>query len=171
MLRLMTKTPSNRPACEPDWPELRRRLVRFASALTGSVEEAEDLTQQTFAALLAKAPGAADHAGYARTTLTRLWIDRQRSLRRRARTLRAYAATLLDHAAPKDPAGHVEQTARARRAIDLLPPRQRAAIVMRLVEGLDYATIARELGCEVGAVRASLHLARASLRESLGDRS
>ncbi len=169
MLRLMATTPSTSPAREPDWPDLRRRLVRFATALTRSVEEAEELTQQTFAALLAKAPDSADHFGYARTTLTRLWLDRQRSLRRRFRALRTAAAGFLDHRADRDRLDAMEQAERARRAIELLPARQRAALVMRLIEGLDYDTIAESLGCDAGAVRSSLHLARTRLREALGD--
>ena len=169
MLRLMPTTPSTSPAREPDWPELRRVLVRFATALARNADEAEDLTQQTFAALLAKAPESADHLGYARTTLTRLWLDRQRSLRRRLRVLRAAAAGMLDHKPDRDPLDTREQVERARRAIEALPPRQRAALVMRLVEGLDYDTIASTLGCDAGAVRSSLHLARARLRECLGD--
>lgn len=171
MLRLMAPTPSTRPARQPDWDELRRRLVRYATALTRSVDEAEELTQQTFAALLAKVPDSADHLGYARTTLTRLWLDRQRSLKRRLRMLRSLATGRPGHRTQPDGLDASEQVATARRAIDRLPSRQRAAMVMRLVEGLDYETIAESLGCDAAAVRSSLHLARARLRAALGERS
>jgi len=169
MLRLMAPTPSTHAAREPDWADLRQRLNRYAAALTGGADEADELTQQTFASLLAKAPRSADHLGYARTTMTRLWLDRQRSLKRRVRVLRSIAATWLDRRPDADRLDVSEQAARAQRAIETLPPRQRAALVMRLIEGLDYATIAASLGCDAGAVRSSLHLARASLRETLGE--
>jgi len=165
----MHTTPSTSPAREPDWPDLRRRLIRYATALTRSPDEAEELTQQTFAALLAKAPDAADHFGYARTTLTRLWLDRQRSLRRRLRAMRTVASGWLGHRPDHDSLSDGEQVARVQREIQRLPARQRAALVMRLIEGLDYDTIAESLGCDAGAVRSSLHLARARLRHALGE--
>ncbi len=165
----MTPTPSTQKAREPDWVDLRNRLVRFATALTRSADEAEELTQQTFAALLAKAPDSVDHLGYARTTLTRLWLDRQRSFRRRVCALRALAFSRSVDRSDADRLESSEQLQGAQREIDRLPPRQRAALVMRLIEGLDYDTIAASLGCDVGAVRSSLHLARARLRASLGD--
>ncbi|HRJ49926.1 MAG TPA: RNA polymerase sigma factor, partial [Phycisphaerales bacterium] len=150
---------------EEHWQAISRRLHRYALALCGESNEAEDLAQQTIATLLHRAPDLADHAGYARRTLTRLWIDRQRTFRRRfARMMNAAVESIT----PGPPAGHAlelaERLDRTRRAIASLPPRQRAAITLRLVEGLDYPAIADAIGCEVASVRSNLHLARASLR-------
>lgn len=150
---------------EEHWEVISRRLHRYALALCGEPNEAEDLAQQTIATLLQRAPDLADHAGYARRTLTRLWIDRQRTFRRRfARLMNAAVESIT----PGQPAGHAleiaERLDRTRRAIASLPPRQRAAITLRLVEGLDYPAIADAIGCEVSAVRSSLHLARAAVR-------
>ncbi len=55
----------------------------------------------------------------------------------------------------------------AKEAIDSLPARQRAALLLRVVEGLSYEAIAEALECEVGAVRANLHLARMKVRSRL----
>ncbi len=55
-------------------------------------------------------------------------------------------------------------------ALRALPARQRAVVVLRLVEELDYAQIAETLDCSVGSVRSILHLARTRLRASLGER-
>ncbi len=153
-----------------DWEAITGRLRRFALALCGNHAEAEDLAQQTLASLLAKAPGRADHMGYARRTLTRLWLDRQRSVRRRLARWWLLAAGPFDGSREGVGGGeHQEQVALVRRAIDRLPPRQQAVITLRLVEGLDYERIAEAIGCEVSAVRANLHLARARLRAVLGD--
>ncbi|MDT5027234.1 MAG: hypothetical protein QOE61_3660, partial [Micromonosporaceae bacterium] len=45
-----------------------------------------------------------------------------------------------------------------------LPPRQRAALVLRYYEGLADNDIAEVLGCAVGTVRASVSRALATLR-------
>ena len=58
---------------------------------------------------------------------------------------------------------------RVRRAIETLPPMQRAVVVLRLVEELDYADIAATLGCSVQAVRANLHLGRQRVRRLAGE--
>ena len=44
--------------------------------------------------------------------------------------------------------------------LDRLTPAGRAALVLREVEGLDYAEIANVLGVPVGTVRSRLHSAR-----------
>lgn len=154
-----------------DWEMVSRRLNRYAAALCGNQVEAEDLAQQTLASLLAKRPAKADHMGYARRTLTRLWLDQQRSLRRRfARAVAAASARVGTMVLPHAPAEMHEQVREVREAIDALPPRQRVIITLRLVEGLDYQAIADAMECDVGAVRASLHLARARVRAVLGEK-
>jgi RNA polymerase sigma factor (sigma-70 family) len=52
-------------------------------------------------------------------------------------------------------------------AIRGLPARQRDALFLRHYLDFDYASIAETLGIEVGTVSATLHAARASLRQSL----
>jgi RNA polymerase sigma factor (sigma-70 family) len=152
-----------------DWTALSGRLQRSALALTGSHADADDLTQQTLATLLARRPDKVSHVGYARTTMLRLWLDRQRSLRRRLGRLGRLATGLEPWHVDRDDSGVHEETVRMQEALGKLPPRQRAVIVLRLVEELDYAQIAETLQCSVGAVRSTLHLARARLRDALGE--
>lgn len=54
-----------------------------------------------------------------------------------------------------------------RKAIHDLPARQRDALFLRHYLDFDYAAIAATLGVEVGTVSATLHAARAALRDSL----
>lgn len=163
---------------DPDWGRLAGMLRRYALALSGNAAEADDLAQQTLARLLARQAGKADHVGYARQTLTRLWLDRQRSLKRRLARLAAIARhpTAASHGARQraadDPSGSSAQreTARqVRRAVSALPPMQRAVVVLRLIEDMDYAHIADILETSEDSVRSSLHLARKRLRTILGD--
>ena len=54
-------------------------------------------------------------------------------------------------------------------AIDALPDRYRAVVVMHDVEGYTHEEIAETLGVEVGTSKAQLSRARAKLRETLAD--
>ncbi len=56
-----------------------------------------------------------------------------------------------------------------RAAIQEVPPRQRAVLVMRIYDGLDYASVARTLGCSEGAAKANFHFAMQKLRGYLKD--
>jgi DNA-directed RNA polymerase specialized sigma24 family protein len=55
------------------------------------------------------------------------------------------------------------------RAIDGLSHRQRQAVDLHYFVGLDVATVAEVMKCAPGTVKATLHQARARLRELLGD--
>jgi RNA polymerase sigma-70 factor (sigma-E family) len=55
------------------------------------------------------------------------------------------------------------------RAVRGLPPRQRAAIVLRYFSDLDDAEIADALGCSVSTVRSQISRALTSLRVAAGD--
>lgn len=149
-----------------DWPAVLGRLRRYALRLTRRADECDELVQQTIVMLLERQPQRAAHWGYARQTLTRLWIDQQRTFRRRAlHWLRLAAGTglLATPPAPTDSA----ENATLQSAIESLPPLQRACIVLRLIEDLEYPEIATTVGCSVTAVRANLHLARRRLRDQL----
>ena len=54
------------------------------------------------------------------------------------------------------------------RAVDRLPPRARAVLVLHDVEGWRHEDIAAELGMAVGTSKAQLHRARGLLRRMLG---
>lgn len=55
------------------------------------------------------------------------------------------------------------------RALRELPPRQRAAVVLRYYEDLTEAQTAEALGCAVGTVKSQVSAALRSLRTHLGD--
>ncbi|MBL8762661.1 MAG: sigma-70 family RNA polymerase sigma factor [Phycisphaerae bacterium] len=164
-------TPNSRhdDAGTTDWRALASRLESLAMALTRNQADADDLVQQTLLKLLGKAPERADHLGYARATMTRAWLDEQRSVRRRVR--RMFDAARLHPTIHQDRAAldESELIERVGRAIDTLPPRQRAVFALRLMEGLDYEAIAQVLDCSIETVRASLHLARQRVRRHLGE--
>ena len=62
-----------------------------------------------------------------------------------------------------------ERRLRFERAIASLPPKHRAVLVMREVEGLSYEEIAQTLKCRPGTVMSHLFNARRLLVQKLGD--
>ncbi|MBN1594258.1 MAG: RNA polymerase sigma factor [Candidatus Coatesbacteria bacterium] len=52
-------------------------------------------------------------------------------------------------------------------AIQKIPPRQRAVLVMRVYDGMDYAEVAKTLGCSQGAAKANFHFAMQKLKKHL----
>jgi RNA polymerase sigma factor (sigma-70 family) len=144
----------------------RRRAAgffRLAYAHVGNVESAKDAVQDGFAnAVRSRASfqreGPLD-AWIARcVTNAALDMSRADALRRNA----------LPPEAPEDrgpsPDGSLLML---RAAVHDLPARQRDALFLRHYLDFDYAAIAATLGIEVGTVSATLHAARAALRDSL----
>jgi len=162
----MTISPTTSPP--PEWVRIAGVLQGVACGLTSNAAEREDLVQETLLTLLARAPDKLGHMGYARSVLVRTWLDRQRSLRRRMRRMALLAVSGARHHVDTRALEEEEQRRAAARAIEALPPRQRAAIVLRLIEGLGYEQIAEVMGCDVATARANLHLARSSVRRAVG---
>lgn len=162
----------------PSWEEIVRehsgRVYRLAYRLTGNKVDAEDLTQETFIrvfrSLHSFRPGTFE--GWIHRITTNLFLD---GVRKRSRQRLTH---LGDHA-EQVPAsheqhdlhrrfehGHVDPDIQA--ALDSLPPRYRAPVVLCDIEGLSYEEIAATLGIKMGTVRSRIHRGRAQLREQLG---
>jgi RNA polymerase sigma-70 factor, ECF subfamily len=145
------------------------RLYRLAARLLGDAIEAEDVLQEAYVrAYDAMVTGAFDRRASVESWLYRIVtnaaLDALRS-RRRARARAAAAARI--EAPPPAPADQLEARAALRRLgtlLDALPPDQRAALVLKEIEGLPSKEVARVLGCSEGAVEQRLVRARATLR-------
>jgi RNA polymerase sigma-70 factor (ECF subfamily) len=70
---------------------------------------------------------------------------------------------------PSDQVLRVERAERLRSAIERLPGKQRAALVLRVYHDLSHQEIARTLGSSVGAVKANVFHAIQNLKRLLGD--
>lgn len=143
----------------------QRLLQRFATALTGNPWEADDIV----ATVLARAYEHWDRVSTANQVnayVRRMVVNEFVSHRRRRRAipladLTGYADR--SHAVPDPATGHAEHDALIH-AINKLPKRQRAAIVLRYFEDMPDAEIADILGVAEGTVRSNIHRALASLR-------
>ncbi|SCF46419.1 SigE family RNA polymerase sigma factor [Micromonospora mirobrigensis] len=134
-------------------------LLRSAYLLTTDRHAAEDLLQDVLERLYAKwqrARSAPDT--YARKILVNRAVDRWRFRGRRPETpLGERTGTpALDHA------DHVVVRQTVLAALRTLPPRQRAAVVLRYLDDLSEAETAQIMGCSVGAVKS--HTARGLTR-------
>jgi RNA polymerase sigma-70 factor (sigma-E family) len=147
--------------------ERGERLLRTAIVLAGSRDAGEDLLQTALERLFRnwrKIHG--DPEGYLRRTLAHLAVDRWR---RRGRwrgslgLLQAASAGYLP-----DGTGNVDLRDQLVRLLVQLPPRQRAAIVLRYWEDLTEAEAAEAMGCSVGTVKSATSRGLTRLRELNG---
>jgi RNA polymerase sigma-70 factor (sigma-E family) len=142
-------------------------LCSLAYLICGDWHRAEDCAQIA----LVKLYGAwrrLDHQGsldgYARTTLVRTVLEERRRPWRRERA----SAEPIEVAVPAL-ADHVPQRLAVIAALAALPPRQRAAVVLRYWEDLSIVDTARLLGVTEGTVKASCAHGLAALRDALRD--
>jgi RNA polymerase sigma-70 factor (ECF subfamily) len=143
-----------------------RRLVRYAHLLTRG-RGAEDLAQEAFLKALRKWDrSAAPETFYpwVQTTITRLHLN---ALRRGLRERRAYERVGEDAVHEDRPGSDPD----VMRALATLPPRQRAATVLRYYEDLPLSEIAERMGAAEGTVKALLHQARQKLQIELASGS
>jgi RNA polymerase sigma-70 factor (ECF subfamily) len=144
-------------------------VYRFARAMTGSADAAEDVTQEVFVGLIADIarydPERAAFSTYLYGIVRNVSRDR---LRRDRRALPAETVALVWHdGAAADPLDRLESAQRAaavRRALSRLPSRYRELIVLCDLHGLSYEEAATVVEASVGAVRSRLHRGRQLLR-------
>jgi RNA polymerase sigma-70 factor (sigma-E family) len=137
-------------------------LLRMAYLLTHNRADAEDLVQ----AALAKAYQAWDRIedrgavdGYVRRAMVNTHISWWRR-----RRVEEYPTDDIPEQAVADHAGDSELQDALRRAIERLPRRMRAAVVLRYYEDMSEAEIADVLGVSQGTVKSTVSRAVAKLR-------
>jgi RNA polymerase sigma-70 factor (sigma-E family) len=139
-------------------------LVRLAFGLTGDRWLAEDLAQTALASAYAswwRVRGADDPDAYVR----RILINASKSRLRRHR-VREQAGETAPEAAVSDPTASVDERSALLRALQELPPRQRAVVVLRYWEDLTDAQAGELLGCSASTVRSQAARGLAKLRAS-----
>ena len=147
----------------------RDAVRRTAFMLCGDWHRADDLAQTAFVALHRRWRKIRDRGAldaYVRRTLVRAMIDETRRPWRRER----YVEQMPDVAASGFEVGDTVATRSALLGgLRRVPPRQRAVLVLRFLEGLDVAAVAETLKCSEGTVKSQTARGLATLREVLGD--
>ena len=131
-------------------------VYRLAYARTGSREDAEDVTQETFLRLVRTAPEFADE-DHCRAWLLRVAMNCAGDLFRSAWRRHTRPLEEAEQVPAPEEGGVLE-------AVLALPERYRAPIHLFYYEGLSTAEIAAVLGKSEGAVRTRLSRARIMLR-------
>ena len=142
-------------------------VYRYAFRLTGSVADAEDLTQQAFMIAHQKIGQIRDEAS-ARSWLFTVLRNCFLKTRQKRRPVPAGNLKLnIDSIPEEPPQGEEIDRERLQIALDQLPPNYRLAVVMFYYEDRSYREIAEELDLPIGTVMSRLARAKAHLRTSL----
>lgn len=148
-------------------------VYRTAFLMLGDVGHAEELTQDVFTRLYRRLDEYKPERGAFTTWLHSITVNACLNARRRWLAWlsldRAYTHgfDLSDERQSLDLALRNEEQRRIWRAVQQLPFKLRAVVVLRYYHDLSYAELATALGCPIGTVRSRLHAAHARLREAL----
>jgi len=145
-------------------------MLGLARRVLGNAADAEDVVQEAMLRVWTHAPRWQPLAAF-RTWLTRVVVNLCLDRKRKARWVDLEAAGEIVDPTP----GAAEQSETNERdrhlagAIEQLPARQRAAIVLTYNEGLSNAQVAEVLDTTVSAVETLLIRGKQNLRRALGN--
>ena len=147
----------------------RTGIFRFSYRLSGSVEEAEDITHDCFLSLIKKPenfrPERASLRTYLLAAARNLWLKQLRASSRESAVDEYEEGQFIS--LDKEPLDRLlddELSEKVRAAVSSLPPLQKEALVLFEYEGLALSEIAGIIGTDVGAVKSRLYRAREGLR-------
>jgi len=138
-------------------------LLRAAHALTGNRADAEDLVQATLVKAYQSWSNVADPTAldtYVRRTMVNTHISGWRR-----RRVDEYPTDQVPDSATADATGDSDLQELVQRAVDRLPRRMRAAVMLRYYDDLSEPEVAAALGVSVGTVKSTVARAVAKLRE------
>jgi RNA polymerase sigma-70 factor (sigma-E family) len=138
-------------------------LLRAAQALTGNRADAEDLVQATLVKTYQSWDSVADPAALD-TYVRRVMVNTHISGWRRRR-VDEYPTDQVPDAVAADQTGDSDLQELVQRAVDRLPRRMRAAVMLRFYDDMSEPEVAAVLGVSVGTVKSTVARAVAKLRE------
>ena len=146
-------------------------VYRFARLMSGSTSIAEDITQETFVALMRDLHRYEPHRAALATYLYGVTRNLTRArLRRDRRFVRLDDSGAAEMPGVQDPsstlAGSRERD-RVRQAIAALPSRYREVVILCAIHGLSYADAAAALRLPVGTIRSRLSRGRQAIASRL----
>lgn len=143
-------------------------LVNYLSKIAGNRERAEDFAQDTFLRLFTHAHNYQERGqlvGY----LFRIATNLVRSEGRRTQRWRLLSDRYAHEPRPRPLSQErgllgEEATSRVSAALETLPHRYRAPLVLREIEGLSYRDIAQALGLKEGTIKSRISRGKEKLR-------
>jgi RNA polymerase sigma-70 factor (ECF subfamily) len=145
------------------------RLRAFAVSLCGNRDRADDLVQETLAKALHSIHSftvGTNLLAWLFAILRNVYYSEFRKQRREVEDADGhYTDSMVERAAQDD---HMEFLD-FRKALQLLPPDQREALILIGASGLSYEDAARICECAVGTMKSRVSRARSRLSELLGE--
>jgi RNA polymerase sigma factor (sigma-70 family) len=164
MTPLLAQRPRTDRAFERLYRKHVREVYRYALVVLHTPEDAEDVTQTTFMT----AYRAFELGECPRSPRNWLIGIAHKLCRQRVReAARLHEVDYADHAEVAVPEEDSPSAGDITRALGHLQFDQRAALIMREIEGRSYAEVAEILNVSVGAVESLIFRARRALREEL----
>lgn len=149
-------------------------LLRFLRRRTGGSLDAEDVAQESVFKLLRYRESAS--VSDWRRLLYRIAVNSAHDRFRDSRRHRAIAEAVAEdrevlppERLPDEFAAHQQRLGRLRQAILQLPPKRQRVCLLRFVQGMTNAQIARHCGISVKTVEKHLTKGLAALRSRVGD--
>jgi RNA polymerase sigma-70 factor (ECF subfamily) len=144
-------------------------LIRYAMRMTGDLDRARDVVQETFLRLCRDSSiAASDHlAQWLFTVCRRLAIDVRR---KETRMTTHHEGTAVCDLPARNPTGGIEHAEQFDRVLELLvalPANQQEVVRLKFQEGLPYKAISEITGLSVSNVGYLLHTAVKTLRERI----
>ena len=150
--------------------ELMPRLRRFAVALTGDLDQADDLVQETCMRALARVgqwqPGTRLDSWMYRIAQN-IWLDRMRARRVRGEGIGLEAAEAISGTDGRDVVENRLSLAAVADAMATLPEDQRVLVALVCIDGVSYKEAAEITGAPIGTVMSRLARARRELHARL----
>jgi RNA polymerase sigma-70 factor (sigma-E family) len=144
-------------------------LVRLGEALTGDRQLGEDLAQTALQRLWPRwhrVAASGEPLAYTQRIMVNLWTN-WRGARRWQRERVGIADS--EPALTEDPTGSIDDHDVVHRWLGLLPPKQRATVVLRFLLDLSVQETAQRLGCSTGTVKSQTARALTTLGARLGE--
>jgi len=145
----------------------QHRLFRLARRLAGNAEDARDLVQETFLRAARSPLSVPVGHSHEEAWLVRVLINICRDRWRQLAVRRTHNATLVPPSATSHPESALIARSMVRQALEQLPPRRRAVLVLYELEGTPIPAIARLLGVSAVTVRWHLSIGRREMARVL----
>jgi RNA polymerase sigma-70 factor (ECF subfamily) len=146
-------------------------LYRYGYRLSGSCQEAEDLTQETFCLAQAKLEQLRDAScakSWLFTILRNAYLHRLRSSKKVKQVSLDDVAEVMDRV--PEPLAAVDSP-QLQKALDELPEAFRAVVILFYFEEFSYRDIAEQMELPIGTVMSRLARAKSFLRQRLTDQT
>jgi RNA polymerase sigma-70 factor (ECF subfamily) len=147
-------------------------LIRYAAQITGDLDRARDVVQDTFLKLCAESPARLD--SHLKEWLFTVCRNRALDVMRKEQRMKPTDQVQLETGASREPspAAQAEQNENAHHALrllDALPANQKEVVQLKFQSGLSYKEISRVTNLSVSNVGFLIHTAIKTLRQQMQD--